>query len=63
MHMNHHRDLEKITCLAWNAGPRAARREQARVIGALAADLGRRARRALDRVRRPARRGVLDGAA
>lgn len=58
-----HRHLENVTCLTWTAGPRAARREQARVIGELTAAIARRIRGALARVRHPERQGVLNGAA
>lgn len=38
------RHLQNITCLAWDAGPRAARSEQARAVGELAAAIRRWAR-------------------
>ena len=38
------RHLERMTSLAWNAGPRAARSEQARALGELAAAIRRWAR-------------------
>jgi len=57
------RHLQNITCLAWTAGPRAARSEQARAVGELAAAIRRWARNGLSAQRRPARDGILDGAA
>lgn len=59
MHTTDDRHLERITCLTWNAGPRAARSEQARALAELAAAVRRWARGA-----RPEATGekLLDGA-
>jgi hypothetical protein len=58
-----HRHLEKITCLAWTAGPRAARSEQARAVGELAAAIRRWARNGLSSDRNTNRDETLDEAA
>jgi len=57
------RHLQTVTSLAWTTGPRAARSEQARAIGELAAAIRRWARNGLSAQQRPARDGILDGAA
>ena len=57
------RHLQNLTCLAWTEAPRAARREQARAMGALAAALRRWAGNALSGQRGGARDGILGGTA
>ncbi len=57
------RHLQKVTSLAWTTGPRAARSEQARAIGELAAAIRRWARGALSSYRDDARDEILNEAA
>lgn len=57
------RHLQKITCLAWTAGPGAARSEQARAVGALAAAIRRWARNGLSSAKNTDRDEILNEAA
>lgn len=57
------RHLQTVTSLAWTTGPRAARSEQARAIGELAATIRRWARSALSSDRDDVRDEILNEAA
>lgn len=57
------RHLQKITYLAWTAGPRAARREQAHAVRELAAAIRRWARGGLSSLGHAGRDEILDEAA
>ena len=57
------RHLQNITCLTWDAGPRAARSEQARAVGELAAAIRRWARNGLSSRRHAGQDEILTEAA
>lgn len=63
MNTDDDRHRQRITCLAWTAAPRAARSEQARAIGELAAAIRRWARNGLSSKGHTGRDEALNGAA